>query len=164
MRCNNAACPNEIVGRNSRALYCCPNCKRQAEVARRAIKRTGMSPVHRGPNDGRSENRRAARLRRYYGITVAQYDSLLEKQGHKCAVCRKPSSESKTRLAVDHNHKTGEIRGLLCSHCNHRLVSRWKDGELLRRIADYVEQGTGWIVPKEFLTGRPKSRKSKKAK
>lgn len=164
MQCNNSVCQNEIIGRNSRARYCCPNCKRQAEVARRAIKKRGVAPLHRGPNDGRGEDRRAARLRLYYGITVEQYDSLLEKQDHKCAICLKPASESKTRLAVDHNHKTGEIRGLLCSYCNHKLVSRWKDGTLLRRIADYVDQGTGWIVPEKFLTGRPKKRKPKKPK
>src|SRR4051794_16889408 len=52
-------------------------------------------------------------LRLLYGITVEQYDELFEAQGGCCAIC---GGECKTRrkLAVDHNHNTGDVRGLLC--------------------------------------------------
>ncbi len=102
---------------------------------------------------------RVSHLRRRYGITPTQYNELLEKQDGRCAVCRKPAEEFNKRLAVDHNHKTGEIRGLLCTYCNHRLVGRHTDGNLLRRLADYVEQSTGWFVPKKK---HPVKRKKKR--
>lgn len=95
-------------------------------------------------------------LKRSYGISVTQYNQLLEQQNHCCAVCGKHESEEKKSLAVDHNHITGEIRGLLCNYCNHRLVGRHRDGNLLRRIADYIEQGTGWFVPKRVRKRRKK--------
>ena len=87
-----------------------------------------------------------------------QYESLLQKQGSCCAICRRSRSEFRSNLAVDHDHTTGEIRGLLCIHCNHRLVGRHRDGQLLRRIADYVEQGTGWFVPP-----KPKKKRRKRS-
>jgi Autographiviridae endonuclease VII len=50
-----------------------------------------------------------------YGISAAEYDALLAKQGGVCAICRK---HSKRRLCVDHCHLTGTVRGLLCDRCN----------------------------------------------
>lgn len=90
---------------------------------------------------------RAGHLRRTYGITEEQYEELLEAQNKNCAVCLRPASEFAVRLAVDHDHATGEIRGLLCGHCNHRVVGRHRDADLLQRVADYLRQGTGWFVP-----------------
>ena len=65
-----------------------------------------------------------ARVAKVYGITGDDYDALLALQGGKCAICRaRPRSK---RLAVDHDHKTGAVRGLLCSRCNHDLMgSAW---------------------------------------
>jgi hypothetical protein len=98
-------------------------------------------------------------LQRTYGITEDQYNALLKKQNNGCAVCLRDQSCFTTRLAVDHNHVTKEIRGLLCNYCNRRMVGRHRDAELLRRIADYVDQGTGWFVPTKK---RKKKRKKKK--
>jgi DNA-directed RNA polymerase subunit RPC12/RpoP len=117
---------------------------------RRQRERKGLAvKPQKGPNTGRSNNRRDYSLRYKYGITEEQYNQLLKKQKHKCAVCGKHEDEEKRKLAVDHNHRTGEIRGLLCTYCNHRVVGRWTDGNLLRKVADYVDQGTGWFVPKK---------------
>ena len=100
-------------------------------------------------------------LKKTYGITLEQYNSLLEKQDYCCAVCGKHQDEEKKRLSVDHNHYTGEIRGLLCTMCNYRHVGRHRDSSLLRRIADYLDEGTGWFVPKKDKTKKRKpSRKT----
>lgn len=98
-------------------------------------------------------------LRRTYGITGEQYNQMMEKQNSSCAICNKHQKDSKKRLAVDHNHETGEIRGLLCDYCNHRVIGRHRNGDLLRKMADYVDQGTGWFVPKKK---RPVKRKPKR--
>jgi len=88
-------------------------------------------------------------LQRVYGISLDQYQDLLKKQSGKCAICGKPDKEAYKGLHVDHNHATREIRGLLCAYCNHRVVGRNRDSNLLRRVADYIDQGTGWFVPEK---------------
>lgn len=102
-------------------------------------------------------NKRDKYLQRVYGITLQQYESLLASQGGGCAICGK-KSDGKRSLAVDHNHtQPFEIRGILCSYCNHRLIGRHRDSELLHRMAKYVSRHTGWFVP-------PKKKKRKKRK
>lgn len=88
-------------------------------------------------------------LKTKFGITPEQYDELLDRQGGVCAICSKSPEEEGQSLAVDHDHKSGEIRGLLCRYCNHRVIGRHRDANLLRRMAAYLEVGTGWFVPKK---------------
>lgn len=57
-------------------------------------------------------------LRLHYNTTSAWYQITLSAQGYKCAICRRPASEFKRSLAVDHCHTTGKKRGLLCVNCN----------------------------------------------
>jgi hypothetical protein len=59
---------------------------------------------------------RGLQLVRKFGITSAQYDAMLVSQDGKCAICRRENINK--RLAVDHNHVTGKVRGLLCVRCN----------------------------------------------
>lgn len=79
----------------------------------------------------------AARTEKVYGITAEQYDWLFKRQGGRCAVCRnKPRSQ---RLAVDHDHQTGAVRGLLCKRCNHDLLGGGHDDPaLLWRAIGYL--------------------------
>lgn len=93
---------------------------------------------------------RERRLKYRYGITSKQYDELLEKQKNRCFICERHESEFNNRLHVDHNHKTDEIRGLLCYMCNRRVVNNITNPELFERAAAYLRQeGTGWFVPKK---------------
>jgi len=64
------------------------------------------------------------RYRTQYGITLEEYEILLTQQDGKCAICR--MAAGRKRLSVDHDHKTGAIRGLLCFPCNSAL-GRFKD-------------------------------------
>lgn len=109
--------------------------------------------------DQQKNNLRRSALRRNFGITIEQYDEMFDRQKGCCAICERHQDNFSKRLAVDHNHITGEIRGLLCNYCNHRVVGRHRDGDLLRKIADYVDQGVGWFVPKKKK--QPKKRKTK---
>lgn len=89
------------------------------------------------------------RLKTRYGLTKQQYDDLFEKQEGCCALCGKHQSELKTRLAVDHCHLTSEIRSLLCSYCNLRVIGRLRK-DTVQRIYDYLNRDyTGLIVPKK---------------
>jgi len=58
-----------------------------------------------------------------YGITIDIYSQMLENQNNKCAICKSESSNTKltNRFYVDHDHKTGKVRGLLCNNCNFAL-------------------------------------------
>jgi hypothetical protein len=108
---------------------------------------------------------RRTRLKNTYGITLEQYDELFEKQKGCCAICNRHQSVFKVRLAIDHAHtgpNAGAIRGLLCNFCNHRLVGKHVDGDLLRRMADYVESSTGWFVPLDKVNIKKKRAKRKK--
>lgn len=67
--------------------------------------------VAKPPNRYRDRN-----LRSRYGITLAEYEEMVEEQGGRCALCGK-----RQKLCVDHDHSSGEVRGLLCKICNSRL-------------------------------------------
>lgn len=85
------------------------------------------------------------RLRREFGITLEDYQSLHRSQDGKCAICG--STESRVRksgkredLMVDHDHETGEIRGLLCHRCNTMLGHAQDDPGRLRKAASYLSR------------------------
>lgn len=75
-----------------------------------------------------------------YGITSEQYWALYEAQGGVCAICQRAKGTARRKLSVDHNHKTGEVRGLLCGPCNRDVLGHLRDDPAaLRRGADYLE-------------------------
>lgn len=84
-----------------------------------------------------AETARAGHLRRTYGITEEQYALILKHQGGVCAICKKPPKEDKN-LQVDHDHKTGLLRGLLCWSCNHRFIGRERDPARFDAGAEYL--------------------------
>ena len=64
------------------------------------------------------ERARAKRLMDNYKLTIKQYEQILAHQGGVCFICRQSEPVKGRRLSVDHDHITGEVRGLLCSRCN----------------------------------------------
>ena len=86
----------------------------------------------------------AKSLVRRYGISQEEYDRILESQAGVCALCKQPetrkhSSGSICRLAVDHDHKTGTIRGLLCNKCNRSLGQLGDSPEdIIERLTEYI--------------------------
>lgn len=67
----------------------------------------------------------ASSIAKTYGLSADQYVALSELQGGRCAICG--NRPKKKRLAVDHSHTSGEVRGLLCSKCNHELLGAGYD-------------------------------------
>jgi hypothetical protein len=84
---------------------------------------------------------RDRRLRHLYGITLEQYNQILEQQGGVCAVCKGPHVGRGSFYHVDHDHQTGEVRGLLCHHCNTAIGSMKDDPNLLEKAAAYLRRG-----------------------
>jgi hypothetical protein len=92
----------------------------------------------RQKQDWESGKRRDAVLRRNFGITLETYNALWEIQEGKCAICGRAGG--KRRLAVDHCHETGNIRGLLCDPCNRGIGFLRESPSALRRAASYIEK------------------------
>jgi len=81
---------------------------------------------------------RAGHLKRKYGITIEQYDELLAGQGGGCAICgREPRPD--ISLHLDHDHESGQLRGILCFRCNNALGDFDDDLGLLRAAIRYLE-------------------------
>jgi hypothetical protein len=86
------------------------------------------------PEDNLNRN-----LKRLYGISLTEFRDLESKQDGRCLICkRKPKAPY--RLVVDHDHKTGQFRGLVCAQCNLGLGAFADDPEALRSAADYLEK------------------------
>lgn len=75
-----------------------------------------------------------------YGITVEQYTALMEAQAGLCAICEAPEHlEHFESLCVDHDHETGEVRGLLCNRCNRAIGLLQDRYDLVQTAADYLK-------------------------
>jgi len=82
-------------------------------------------------------------LKTMYGITIEQYNEMLDRQGGVCAIC----GEEETRtnkgtiraLCVDHNHDTGMVRGLLCANCNNGIGYLGDSADRVRSALEYLE-------------------------
>lgn len=104
---------------------------------------------------------RERRLRLTYGIGVADYAAILKAQGGCCAICRRPPA--RRRFCVDHNHKTGQVRGLLCFRCNYALPFYRDSGDSLRAAAVYVETPPAEaVIGYHLVPVRPKRRRSRR--
>lgn len=92
------------------------------------------------------EKQRHSRLRRQFDLTPEQYDAMLSSQNGGCAICggqerrADPRTGQAYALAVDHDHETGRVRGLLCSNCNRALGWLNDDPDRLRSAASYLER------------------------
>jgi hypothetical protein len=113
----------------------------QCKVCRKAGVIVGKNIMHEVEQPLQSHSRT---LWRYYGITRQQYEQMLEAQGGVCAICEQPETAIDKRngrvrnLAVDHDHETGAIRGLLCGNCNKALGCFKDDPEIMRKAIGYV--------------------------
>lgn len=120
----------------------CKDCVRQ-ENGQHEEKRLEREPnynrdrVRRWSSVG--DNKRRRNLISRYGITVEEYERRLAEQDHKCAICRLPMDEGR-RLAVDHDHKTGEVRGIVHIRCNTAIALLKDSPEICRQAAEYLEK------------------------
>lgn len=154
----------KVCQRNHSRVTRCPECS--AASNRRGAAKRRLNPENRAKDAEyyrnwrkanpekytayREENKdkiraqaRARILKQRYGITVEQYDLMLLAQEGKCFICREPPNEENTRngfFPVDHDHATGENRGLLCELCNKGLGLFKDDINRLERAAEYLRE------------------------
>lgn len=112
----------------------CQRCKKN-----RALK--FFTPKGRICSDCRKSSRskatHEARVTKTYGLKAGEYDKLLAAQGGVCAICKKPR---RGNFDVDHDHKTGLVRGLLCPADNRKVLKYARnDPQRLRAAAEYIE-------------------------
>ena len=124
---------------NTRACYGCETIKPLTEFYKNRDGRKGFKSrckacvsIRRGTYqreyDASHKCEARDRWLKRYGITQADYDRMLKTQGGRCAICRSTDTRSKNsdRFDVDHDHKSGKVRGLLCRGCNTGL-GKFKD-------------------------------------
>lgn len=115
----------------------CKDCQRETQRKWRASKPTLEKERYAKP--GEKDKMRERHLRRKYGISLATYQVLLQSQSGGCAICAKPEPIGRM-LDVDHDHATGEVRGLLCQNCNRMLGYAYDDTARLARAIDYLSR------------------------
>jgi hypothetical protein len=72
------------------------------------------------------------------GLTEDEYNRLFEQQGGVCAICGHTGTGKHGYLCVDHDHKTGKVRGLLCNSCNMGLGHFGDNASILKKMIDYL--------------------------
>ena len=95
-------------------------------------------------NKNNSESVRSQYLKRNYGLTFEEFDTMLSSQDNSCAICgtKEPSkTRGRTRrFHVDHDHETGKVRGLLCKSCNIALGEVDDNIHTLKSMIQYLER------------------------
>ena len=84
------------------------------------------------------ESSRRTKLKQRFGISVEDYNILLDSQNYSCKICKEKESYLGHRLSVDHCHTTGKIRGLLCKSCNLGLGNFRDRIDLLEEAKNYL--------------------------
>lgn len=89
---------------------------------------------------------RRAHVKRKYGLSREEYERRVDEAGGLCEVCKQPERQTRGtdgkvwELCVDHDHMTGEVRGLLCHDCNSAIARCRDDSARLRALADYLDR------------------------
>lgn len=114
----------------------CRDCVAEGVTTRRPAPHPGprCATHRRAAESARKARAHERRVQQTYGLEPGQYELLLAAQGRRCAICQKATG-ARRRLAVDHDHETGEVRGLLCKPCNYVLLGRYPAPALERALA-----------------------------
>ena len=120
----------------------CRKCKREYDKKYRQTEKGREVQKRSSRKYGRSEKYklsfRKKGLKKRYDLTLEDYDRMFEGQNGVCAVCNSINFDGH-RLYVDHNHKTGKVRGLVCRDCNFFLGHLEKNYSLLFRALKYLK-------------------------
>ncbi len=116
----------------------CAECRQTAEFKEK--RRKIASNYYKNNKNKEYERSRKYNLWKIYNITIEDFNYLLELQNYSCAICSKSETELNKRLNIDHDHKTGKVRGLLCSNCNTALGLLYDNPELISKSLAYINK------------------------
>lgn len=123
--------------------WCCDDCYK----SKTWIFPLGEEPTNRKFRRRDKSARRIASVNSTYGLSESSYKELIEVQNNLCAICGK-KDEGKV-LCVDHDHKTGQVRGLLCNNCNIGLGNLKDDIQIFQSAIEYLHKYSQRPVPPE---------------
>jgi len=129
-------CGRKFRYSNKHRIYCSTKCNKQGQVDVRHIwyiMHIDIIKKRRDKNPNTARTQRRAVLKKKYGMTPGDYSQMWKKQKGRCVICKQP-----VKLHVDHNHKTGKVRGLLCSNCNTALGSFKDNIGILQNAIKYL--------------------------
>lgn len=129
------------VGRRASRKYR----KAHLDKVRKQAREHAQKSRRERPQQHHARDRKSA-LRKNYGLSMIEYQERLERQGGVCAICARAPNTGRRYLCVDHDHKTGTIRGLLCNKCNVVLGLVDDDSNVLREMISYVEAHMGKAI------------------
>src|ERR1017187_3973915 len=141
-------------GYPQKRCFSCKEIKDSIQFHKNKAKKDGFNQICKDCNCARSrkyiknnpEKVKNTKLKDMFNITLEQYQEIYKKQNGCCAICNKPEtmidnrSNTTRALAVDHNHATGEIRGLLCSAHNRGLGMFHDNIEELNKAIEYLQK------------------------
>ncbi len=116
----------------------CPKCNKVKPLFEFAFNSKGRKFAQAHCLECQKDKKRESHIKHKYNITLKDYDKILEKQGGKCKICGTKIPGGRGRFHVDHDHKIGKIRGLLCVGCNHMLGNAKDNSETLIAAAHYL--------------------------
>ena len=112
--------------------YYCKECRSKLSKA--------YGLIYRQKNPYNPKRDKNNKLKYAYGIDLVIYNEILKNQNNKCAICGTESTGKRKNFSVDHCHKTGKVRGLLCSNCNAGIGNLRDDITLLEKAIWYLKQ------------------------
>ncbi|MFG2183693.1 endonuclease VII domain-containing protein [Nocardia iowensis] len=118
----------------------CVDCTAELITTRRPTPHPGprCATHHRARRSKLRKTSHSRHIEATYGITAAEYEQLLAHQAGTCFICRRATGARK-RLAVDHSHSSGEVRGLLCKSCNRDVLGHLRDDvAAAQRVVAYL--------------------------
>ncbi|MFE0514465.1 endonuclease VII domain-containing protein [Streptomyces sp. NPDC058964] len=116
----------------------CSRCKEPRPRAAFASDKAALDGLQARCRECWAAKGRAGRLRRNYGLTESERDAMVASQKGLCVICPKAPA-----VHVDHCHKTGRVRGVLCFNCNSAIGKLGDVPDAVRRAAAYLE-GNSW--------------------
>lgn len=141
-QCYRSCCQNqfEVAARHPERVYCSKLCKQKDANDRHRRLYPERARIRQKKFDlSRRERRKSYRLRKKYGITFAQKSELLKRQGGKCGNLNCSVNQGHS-WHLDHDHKLGHIRGVLCRGCNMALGNVHDDVGLLMGLIEYFQR------------------------
>ena len=120
-------CGTAFSGGRADKVYCSHKCVKMNHQEKKGNKET------------RKQQARASWLKKKYNLTLDDYNYLVVTQSDRCAICLTDDKGRHGNWCVDHNHQTGEVRGLLCDPCNTGLGKFEDDADNLTSASKYLE-------------------------